>query len=159
MPAFLKKENANHVPVNALWLTNVMVQIFLIITLFSESTYLSLIYLATSMILVPYLWSAAYGLLLAVRGETYENALAERKKDLIIGSVALIYAIWLIYAGGLKYLLLSALLYAPGAILFAKAKRESGQQVFTNIEKVIFAAVIIGALVAAYGLYDGFLTL
>ncbi|MQT72350.1 arginine-ornithine antiporter, partial [Pseudomonas sp. FSL R10-0071] len=90
---------------------------------FSESTYLSLIYLATSMILVPYLWSAAYGLLLAVRGETYENALAERKKDLIIGSVALIYAIWLIYAGGLKYLLLSALLYAPGAILFAKAKR------------------------------------
>ena len=159
MPAFLKKENANHVPVNALWLTNAMVQLFLIITLFSASTYLSLIYLATSMILVPYLWSAAYGFLLAVRAETYENALAERKKDLIIGGIALIYAIWLIYAGGLKYLLLSALLYAPGAILFAKAKRESGQPVFTNIEKVIFAAVVIGALVAAYGLYDGFLTL
>jgi arginine:ornithine antiporter / lysine permease len=51
-----------------------------------------------------------------VRGETYENALAERKKDLIIGGIALIYAIWLLYAGGLKYLLLSALLYAPGAI-------------------------------------------
>ena len=159
MPAFLKKENANHVPVNALWLTNAMVQLFLVITLFSASTYLSLIYLATSMILVPYLWSAAYGFLLAVRGETYENALRERKKDLIIGGIALIYAIWLIYAGGLKYLLLSALLYAPGAILFAKAKHESGQPVFTNIEKVIFAAVVIGALVAAYGLYDGFLTL
>nr|WP_314484865.1 arginine-ornithine antiporter [uncultured Pseudomonas sp.] len=159
MPAFLKKENANHVPVNALWLTNAMVQLFLIITLFSASTYLSLIYLATSMILVPYLWSAAYGFLLAVRAETYENALAERKKDLIIGGIALIYAIWLIYAGGLKYLLLSALLYAPGAILFAKAKRESGQPVFTNIEKVIFAGVVIGALIAAYGLYDGFLTL
>ena len=159
MPAFLKKENANHVPVNALWLTNAMVQLFLIITLFSASTYLSRIYLATAMILVPYLWSAAYGFLLAVRAETYENALAERKKDLIIGGIALIYAIWLIYAGGLKYLLLSALLYAPGAILFAKAKRESGQPVFTNIEKVIFAAVVIGALIAAYGLYDGFLTL
>ncbi|WP_207817066.1 amino acid permease, partial [Pseudomonas sp. 50_B] len=49
MPAFLKKENANHVPANALWLTNAMVQIFLVITLFSASTYLSLIYLATSM--------------------------------------------------------------------------------------------------------------
>lgn len=159
MPAFLKKENENHVPVNALWLTNAMVQLFLIITLFSASTYLSLIYLATSMILVPYLWSAAYGFLLAVRAETYENALAERKKDLIIGGIALIYAIWLIYAGGLKYLLLSALLYAPGAILFAKAKRESGQPIFTSIEKVIFAAVVIGALIAAYGLYDGFLTL
>ncbi|MBD8239769.1 arginine-ornithine antiporter [Pseudomonas fluorescens] len=159
MPEFLRKENANHVPVNALWLTNAMVQLFLIITLFSASTYLSLIYLATSMILVPYLWSAAYALLLAVRGETYENALKERRKDLFIGAVALIYAVWLLYAGGTKYLLLSALLYAPGAILFAKAKHELGKPIFTNVEKLIFAAVVIGALVAAYGLYDGFLTL
>ncbi|WP_242170829.1 MULTISPECIES: arginine-ornithine antiporter [unclassified Pseudomonas] len=159
MPEFLRKENANHVPANALWLTNAMVQIFLVITLFSASTYLSLIYLATSMILVPYLWSAAYALLLAVRGETYENALRERKKDLFIGAIALIYAIWLLYAGGVKYLLLSALLYAPGVILFAKAKHELGKPIFTNVEKLIFAAVVIGALVAAYGLYDGFLTL
>ncbi|MDH0645671.1 arginine-ornithine antiporter [Pseudomonas sp. GD03858] len=159
MPAFLRRENANHVPANALWLTNAMVQIFLVITLFSNSTYLSLIYLATSMILVPYLWSAAYAFLLAWRNETYEQALAERKKDLIIGGIALVYAIWLLYAGGVKYLLLSALLYAPGAILFAKAKREVGQPIFTSVEKLIFAAVVAGALVAAYGLYDGFLTL
>ncbi|EKT4467483.1 arginine-ornithine antiporter [Pseudomonas sp. p1(2021b)] len=159
MPEFLRRENANHVPANALWLTNAMVQIFLVITLFSNSTYLSLIYLATSMILVPYLWSAAYAVLLAVRSETYEQALAERKKDLVIGGIALLYAIWLLYAGGVKYLLLSALLYAPGAILFAKAKREVGQPIFTSVEKLIFAAVVVGALVAAYGLYDGFLTL
>jgi arginine:ornithine antiporter/lysine permease len=159
MPEFLRRENANQVPANALWLTNAMVQIFLVITLFSNSTYLSLIYLATSMILVPYLWSAAYAFLLALRSETYEQALAERKKDLIIGGIALLYALWLLYAGGVKYLLLSALLYAPGAILFAKAKREVGQPVFTNVEKLIFAAVVIGALVAAFGLYDGFLTL
>ncbi|KIY41445.1 arginine-ornithine antiporter [Pseudomonas asiatica] len=159
MPEFLRRENANQVPANALWLTNVMVQIFLVITLFSSSTYLSLIYLATSMILVPYLWSAAYAFLLALRSETYEQALAERKKDLFIGAIALLYAIWLLYAGGVKYLLLSALLYAPGAILFAKAKREVGQPIFTNVEKLIFAAVVIGALVAAFGLYDGFLTL
>jgi len=159
MPEFLRRENAKQVPANALWLTNAMVQIFLVITLFSSSTYLSLIYLATSMILVPYLWSAAYAFLLALRSETYEQALAERKKDLIIGGIALLYAVWLLYAGGVKYLLLSALLYAPGAILFAKAKREVGQPVFTNVEKLIFAAVVIGALVAAFGLYDGFLTL
>ncbi|MGE8413600.1 MAG: arginine-ornithine antiporter [Pseudomonas sp.] len=159
MPEFLRRENANHVPANALWLTNAMVQVFLVITLFSNSTYLSLIYLATSMILVPYLWSAAYAVLLAVRGESYEQALAERKKDLVIGSIALVYAIWLLYAGGVKYLLLSALLYAPGAVLFAKAKMELHKPVFTPVEKLIFAAVVAGAAVAAYGLYDGFLTL
>ncbi|CAD5105884.1 arginine-ornithine antiporter [Zestomonas carbonaria] len=159
MPAFLRKENARHVPANALWLTNACVQVFLVITLFSASTYLNLIYLATSMILVPYLWSAAYALLLPLRGETYETDSRDRTKDLIIGAIALIYAVWLLYAGGMKYLLLSALLYAPGVILFAKAKREIGQPIFTHVEKLIFAAVVIGALVAAYGLYDGFLTL
>ncbi len=117
MPAFLTKENANHAPVNALWLTNGMIQLFLLITLFSAGTYTSLIYLASSMILVPYLWSAAYAVLLCARGETYEQGSARRMKDLGIGGVALCYAVWLLYAGGVKYLLLSALLYAPGVIL------------------------------------------
>jgi arginine:ornithine antiporter/lysine permease len=165
MPNFLKKENANHVPANALWLTNICVQVFLVVVLFStgddsgQDPYTKALLLATSMILVPYLWSAAYALLLAVKGETYENAGGERNKDLLIAAVSVVYAVWLIYAGGLKYLLLSALLYAPGVIFFAKAKHEMGQPVFTGIEKIIFAVVVIGALVAAYGLYDGFLTL
>jgi arginine:ornithine antiporter/lysine permease len=159
MPAFLKKENKNHVPVNALWLTNAMIQIFLLITLFSAGTYTSLIYLASSMILVPYLWSAAYAVLLSGRGETYEHASAERTKDLLIGGIALVYAVWLLYAGGVKYLLLSALLYAPGVILFAKAKHEAGEPLFTHVEKGIFTCVVIGAGLAAYGLYSGVLSL
>ena len=159
MPEFLRKENANHVPANALWLSNGLIQLFLIITLFSASTYLSLLYLATSMILVPYFWSSAYAVLLAVRGETYENAAGERNKDLLIAGISTLYAVWLVYAAGVQYLLLSALLYAPGAILFAKAKRELGQPIFTGLEKLIFVAVLIGAAIAAYGLYDGFLSL
>jgi arginine:ornithine antiporter/lysine permease len=159
MPEFLRKENANHVPANALWLSNGLIQLFLIITLFSASTYLSLLYLATSMILVPYFWSSAYAVLLAVRGETYEKAAGERNKDLLIAAISTLYAVWLVYAAGVQYLLLSALLYAPGAILFAKAKRELGQPVFTGLEKLIFAAVLVGAAIAAYGLYDGFLSI
>jgi arginine:ornithine antiporter/lysine permease len=159
MPAFLRRENKKRVPANAVWLTNAMTQVFLIVALFSQSTYLSLIYLATSLILVPYFWSAAYGLLLAVRGETYEHGQHERGKDLAISAIGVIYSLWLLYAGGLKYLLLSALLYAPGAILFARAKRENGEAVFTRWEKPIFVAIAIAAVIAGYGLYRGFLTL
>lgn len=159
MPAFLKKENANQVPVNALWLTNLMIQAFLVITLFSQSTYTNLIYLASSMILVPYLWSAAYALLLSGRGETYDGAPRQRCKDVLVSLIALGYAVWLLYAGGLKYLLLSALLYAPGVILFALAKREQGQPLFTHMEKGIFSCVVAGAGLAAYGLYSGVLSL
>ena len=159
MPRFLTRENANHVPVNALWLTNCMIQGFLLITLVSAGTYTSLIYLASSMILVPYFWSAAYAVLLALRGEGYAGQGGARHKDLCVASVALLYALWLLYAGGLKYLLLSALLYAPGVILFARAKREQGQALFTAWERLIFAAVLAGAGVAAYGLYSGVLAL
>ena len=159
MPAFLKKENANHVPVNALWLTNSMIQIFLLITLVSAGTYTSLIYLASSMILVPYLWSAAYAVLLCIKGETYSQASRSRFKDLLVGLIALIYAMWLLYAAGPKYLLLSALLYAPGVFFFAKAKREQGEPLFVAAERAIFGAVVVAALAAAYGLYAGELTL
>ncbi|MFG3693863.1 arginine-ornithine antiporter [Stutzerimonas stutzeri] len=159
MPSFLRKENANHVPANALWLSNGLIQLFLIITLFNASTYLSLLYLATSMILVPYFWSAAYAVLVGLRGESYEGQPGERRKDLAIAIVATLYALWLLYAGGVQYLLLSALLYAPGALFFAKAKHERGQPVFSALEKAIFAAVLIGAGIAAYGLYTGFLSL
>lgn len=159
MPAFLRKENARQVPSNALWLSNGLIQLMLVITLFNDATYLNLLYLATSMILVPYFWSAAYAVLVSWRGESYENEPGERRKDLLIALVALLYAAWLLYAGGVQYLLLSALLYAPGALLFARARRECGQSVFTLLEKLIFAGVLIGAVIAAYGLYDGFLTL
>ncbi len=159
MPAFLGKVNKNDVPANGLWLSNAAVQVFLIITLFSGSTYLSLIKLATSMVLVPYLWSAAYALLLCVKHETYETDKASWKKDVIIAVIAVVYAIWLLYAGGLKYILLSTLLYAPGALLFFKAKREANKPVFTMIEKVIFAGVLISAIIAAVQLYQGSLTI
>lgn len=165
MPAFLRKENANHVPANALWMTNICVQAFLLVVLFTsgandgQDPYTQALLLATSMILVPYFWSAAYALLLAIRGETYEQAPGARGKDLMIAVISVLYALWLLYAGGIQYVLLSALLYAPGAILFAMAKRELGQSVFTSIEKLIFAAVLIGAALAGYGLYAGLLSL
>ena len=109
--------------------------------------------------LVPYFWSAAYAVLVGLRGESYEGQPGERRKDLAIAIVATLYALWLVYAGGMQYLLLSALLYAPGVLFFAKAKHELGQPVFTALEKAIFAAVLIGAAIAAYGLYAGFLSL
>ena len=55
MPKWLAQPNSKGVPANALWLTNGMVQLFLVLTLFSKASYLALISLSTAMILVPYL--------------------------------------------------------------------------------------------------------
>ena len=104
-------------------------------TLVNDSTYLNLVYLATSLILLPYLWSAGYQVLLAARGETYENGTG-RTRDLLIGLVGLGYAVWLVYAGGWQYLLIAALFYLVGTVFFVWARRESTLPVFTGAEWV-----------------------
>lgn len=160
MPYFLQTVNANYVPKNALWLTNSIIQIFLILTLYLSSTYLSLIYLATSMILMPYFLSATYALMLAIKGETYSKQdKSVRRKDILIAILSVLYSLWLLFAGGVKYLLLSSILYTPGVVFFAKAKYELNQPIFTKIEKLIFLIIFFSALIAGYGLYTGFLTL
>ena len=160
MPAFLQKENKNGAPANALWVSNAAIQAFLVITLFSSSSYLDLLYLATSMILMPYFFSTVYAVMIAVRSEGYTaKDSGQRYKDLLIGLIAVVYSVWLLYAAGAKYLLLSALLYAPGALLYIKARRENQQPVFTNLEKVYLAVAVVGAVWAAIGLYTGSLTL
>ena len=71
--------------------------------------------MTSSMTLVPYLLVAAYGLKLAWTGETYAASARERRVDWLRGAIATIYAIGMLIAGGPKFLMLSALLYAPAS--------------------------------------------
>lgn len=147
MPKALARENSHGAPANALWLTNICVQVLLLWTLANESTYLNLILLATSLILLPYLWSAAYQVLLAVRGETYESGHG-RTRDLIVGAIGLVYAVWLVYAGGWEYLLVAAVFYLVGTGLYVWARKEVGLPTFTKTEMGVVAVVAVCAVAA-----------
>jgi arginine:ornithine antiporter/lysine permease len=157
MPRALAKENVHGAPANALWLTNICIQVMLFWTLANESTYLNLILLATSLILLPYLWSAAYQVLLAVRGETYETGHG-RTRDLIIGLVGLGYAVWLVYAGGWEYLLIAALFYLAGTVLYIWARRESRLPAFTKPELAVVAVVALISVAAVVLMATGSLS-
>ena len=154
MPTALTRLNSNGVPANALWLTNGMVQLFLILTLVSKASYLALISLSTAMILVPYLFSAVYGVKVAWSQEKRAQAAIKNiaQSDYIkpVAVIAALYCLWLLYAAGVKYLLLSALLYAPGALVYFWAKRQRHERAFTTTEWVILAVLAALALVAAY---------
>jgi len=154
MPKALAKENSHGAPATALWLTNLCVQALLLWTLANASTYTNLVYLATSLILLPYLWSAAYQVLLAVRGETYESGHG-RTRDLIIGVVALVYAVWLLYAGGWQYLLIAAVFYFVGTALYIWARRESRLPAFTKAELVVVGVLAVTSVVAITMLATG----
>jgi arginine:ornithine antiporter/lysine permease len=107
------------------------------------------------MTLIPYLFVAAYGLKIAWTGETYENEPRSRAVDWGRGALATIYAAVMIYAGGLTFLLLSALLYAPGTILFVIARREQKAKIFTPAEGVLFGVIFVAAAAGLYNLAVG----
>ncbi|MBP1887234.1 basic amino acid/polyamine antiporter [Sinorhizobium mexicanum] len=160
MPRLFATENRNKVPAAALWLTNIVVQLFVVSTYWSRDAFTLMLNLTSAMSLIPYLFVAAFGFLLARRAETYDVRPHERSRDLIIASIAAVYTFFMIVAGGMKFVLLSALLYAPGTILYFWARREQGKQVFnTSVDWLIFAAAVIGCIAAIIGLSTGYLTI
>jgi arginine:ornithine antiporter/lysine permease len=161
MPAWLTRQNTQGVPANALWLTNGMVQVFLLVTLISKASYLALISLSTAMILLPYLFSAAFALRTAWRGEGAlpVGASQHRTADLPVAALACVYCVWLLYAAGPKYVLLSAVLYAPGAALFFWARKAQAKPAFTGGEIGALAALVLLAVVAVVMLRNGSLAL
>jgi arginine:ornithine antiporter/lysine permease len=159
MPKVFATENKNQVPAAALWMTNIIVQLFVISTYWSRDAFALMLSLTSAMSLIPYLFVAAFGAQLAHRRLTYEARPEERNRDLIIASVAVAYTAFMILAGGLKFVLLSALLYAPGTLLYVWARREQGRATFGRVDWIIVAAVVIGALLGVYGLISGTITI
>lgn len=159
MPAVFAKENKNGVPANALWLSNIIVQLLVISTYFSSDAFALMLNLTSAMALIPYLFVAAYGFMISKRGESYQMRPEDRKRDLIMASVAVIYTVFMIYAGGLKFILLSAVLYAPGTLLYIWARREQQKTVFKATDWIIFLVAVVGAVIGVYGLATGTITI
>ena len=155
MPSFLTRENRNQVPVSALWLSNLVIQTFLIVTSFADETFALALRMTSAMTLVPYLLVAGYGLQLAWSGETYADDPRARRGDMVRSAIAVVYAFAMLLAGGLTFLLLSAAIYAPGTALYVMAQRERGAALFSARERLLFAAIVMAAGAAIYGLWSG----
>jgi arginine:ornithine antiporter/lysine permease len=158
MPQVFGTENQNKVPAAALWLTNIVVQLFVISTYWSNDAFTLMLNLTSVMALIPFFLVAAYALLIVRRGETYEVRPQGRTRDMIVAGIAVLYTLFLIYSAGMKFLVLSAIIYGPGTLLYFWARREQGKATFTPIEWVIFAVAMIGCVVGIHGLATGYIT-
>jgi arginine:ornithine antiporter/lysine permease len=130
-PAIFKKVNKQGTPIVALLVTNILVQIFIFTFLVSESAYVFAFSLATTTILIPYALTAFYQVKYSLQEK---KGTSRRTWNIIVGLVASLYAIWLVYAAGLDYLLLTAIIYAPGILVFAWTRLRKKEKVFTLIE-------------------------
>jgi arginine:ornithine antiporter/lysine permease len=74
---------------------------------------------------------------------------------MLLGLVATAYGLWLVYAAGLSYLFMCAILYAPGIVFFVWARRENGERIFRPVEAILAAALVAVGLYAAYAMWTG----
>ena len=158
MPRFLARTNAAGVPSAALLMTTVATQLILLAVVFVSDALNFALDLTAALSLIPYLFVAAYALKLAWTRETYEAG-SGRPKDLVISVLATGYTIFLIFAAGPKFLLLSFVIYAPATVLFVMARREQGRRLFSPVELVILAITVVGAAAGITALAIGAITL
>ena len=157
MPQMFAKTNANNVPHVAMWVTSGIIQLIVITTYWSNDAFALMLNLTSATTLIPYLFVAVYGMMIAQRGETYDKLRPEeRGRDRILATVAVLYTLFMIYAGGLKFIVLSAVLFAPGTALYVKARRERGLPVFDKASDwIVFGVIVVAALYSVYGLATG----
>jgi arginine:ornithine antiporter/lysine permease len=159
MPAFLARENEAAVPAPALLLSSLLVQLVLLATLFSDDAFTFALSLCSHLSLIPYFLAAAFLLLLVVRRQTYEQDARDHGKDRIVAVLAVVYTLFLLFAAGMKFMLLGLLIYAPGTILYFMTRREQRARLFTPAEWALFAIAVVGAVVGLHGLVTGYITI
>jgi len=139
-PRIFARQNKNNAPSASLWLTNIGVQLCLVLIWLTGSDYGTLLTIASEMILVPYFLVGAF--LLKVANRPLHKAVA-------IG--ACIYGLWLLYVSGPMHLLLSVVLYAPGLLVFIYARRtHQHDRVLRRRELALMGLLLVAAVPATW---------
>ena len=173
LPKRLAAKNEAGAPWMAQLVSTAVVQFFVILFFANETSYNTMVQLATIMYLLPYIFSALYLVLLAVRGKglTHPHAgelfddsgptisSSDNRRHLAIGIVGFIYSLWLIYAADPVYVLFGALAVIPGLVPYLWTRLANKEKVFNTFEWVVVGVVLIGAVFAVVGLFNGSLTL
>ena len=112
-------------------MTTVLVQVMLVVTLFSADAFNFALDLTSALTLIPFLLAAAYALKLVATRETYDEAPRGYGRELVVAVLATLYCAFLLFAAGPKFILVSFIIYAPATILFVMARREQGRRLFS----------------------------
>ncbi len=159
MPRLFAAQNANKVPANALWATNIVVSLFIISTYWSADAFNFMLDMTSVTALLPYLLVAGYGVLLARSGRGYEDTPHERGRDQVFAWIAVIYTLFMFVAAGLQFVALVCVLFVPGTLLYVWARREQRKLLFTPAEWGVFAVAAAGCVAGVIMLATGYIQL
>ena len=157
-PKAFAKENAQGSPCVSLFVTSIAMQLFLLLVYFSNNAWNTMLSITSVMVLPAYFTSCAYLWKMCVDGEYPAQSMTEKRSTALFSAVAgSIFALWLIYAAGLKYLLLADIILALGIPVFIWGRKQNhpDEPYFTHREKWLAILLVIIALWAIYAFAHG----
>ena len=111
--------------------------------------------------LPPYIASTAFLWLCAHRPEYQASTPQARRTAIWTGILGTLYSVWLQYAAGPEFLLMSTIVYALGLPVFWRARRERApdQPAFTRIEAGAACALVVLSAIAFVLFARGFVSI
>ena len=136
-------------------------QLFLLLVYFSNNAWNTMLSITSVMVLPAYFASCAYLWKLCEDGEFPGGIVFKRSGALITSIIGSLYALWLIYAAGLNYLLMAVVIIALGIPVYIWARKENnpGQCAFTGRERIGACLLVLIALFAIYAFSRGIINI
>jgi arginine:ornithine antiporter/lysine permease len=156
-PKEFAKENVASAPSVSLYVTSSLMQLFMLLVYFSNDAWNTMLSITSVMVLPAYFASAMYLWKLCEDHEYPTNFYIRRSVALISSILGAVYALWLIYAAGLNYLLMAVIFMALGIPVFVWARKQSApkESVFTLGERFGAGILVACALFALYTMITG----
>ncbi len=143
LPKIFTKVNKNFTPINSLLFSQIFTQFFLLSILLPSmnKTYVTVITMGTTLVLIPYLLSSIYAVKIAWKEK------GENQFNKAIALIGTIYSMYVIYAVGIKYLFFTVIFYVLGSGLFIWAKKEQNQKIPRWEKNLIFGLSVLAVII------------
>lgn len=151
-PRVFKTENKNGSPSVSLWTTSTVMQLAMFLVYFSSNAWNTMLSITGVMVLPAYLISTCYLWKICEDGEFDTSKGISRSYALLTSLLGVVYALWLIYAAGLKYLLMAVVFLCIGIPVYIWSREENSfsKAVFSEREKYLVATIVLITVIAIY---------
>lgn len=137
LPRQFLKENKKGMPAFGLAISSIVMSIFMVLVATANNVYMAALDLTTVMVAPAYFFSGLFLFKASFNPGKYLNDpnKLHRGKYMFIGAVCTIFCAWIVYAGGLLYLLITSIFYIAGIWFYVMARRQdAGSKIgFTKI--------------------------
>lgn len=144
LPKIFTRTNSNNMPTFGLFASSIAMELFLLLVAMSKNVYLTALHITGLMILPCYLFTAIF---------MWKKA--DSKKIRILAIVSTLFCCWMIYAGGLRQIIMTSVFYLCGVWFFIKARRENTnacRPVFSRKDFIVLGILSLASLFTVFDL-------